>query len=61
MPAAISVPVSEFESPKLKTAWKLKWMDLAEGKQMVMMMRIRRIHVLVAMAMLLQGGGLKPF
>jgi len=43
------VPVSEFESPKLKTAGKSKWMDLAQGnKNMVVIMQI--IHLTLAMA-----------
>lgn len=43
-------PVSEFESPKLKTAGKLNCMECTRGEKMKMKARIRRIKDLEAMA-----------
>lgn len=49
MPAETRLPVSEFESPKLKTAGGLKWMDLERGKEMEINVRIWITQVLAAM------------
>ena len=43
-------PVSEFESPKLKTAGKLNCMECARGEKMKMKARIWRMKDLEAMA-----------
>lgn len=48
IPAAIRVPVSELESPKLKTAEKSKFMDFTRVKEKKMMTIMSRTHVLVA-------------
>lgn len=49
MPAETRLPVSEFESPKLKTVGWLKWMDLERGKKMEINVRIWIMQILVAM------------
>ena len=48
MPAPSRFPVSEFESPKLKTAWNLKLMDCAGGEKMDINVRTRMKQFLVS-------------
>jgi hypothetical protein len=48
MPAATRLPVSEFESPKLKTAGNLKCMDCVSGKKIDTKVRKMRIQFLDA-------------